>query len=93
MPEIYQSSNGSQYMIPGDNGKVISNKDMQGGSGEIKVSITFNDYTTGSHSYDAQATQNGSAITVQAFIMDMNQGGEMSQSISQNLQAPRKARE
>ncbi|EKN3597272.1 hypothetical protein FG435_004257 [Yersinia enterocolitica] len=22
-----------QYMIPGDNGKVISNKDMQGGSG------------------------------------------------------------
>ena len=33
MPEIYQASNGSQYMIPGDNGKVISNKDMQGGGG------------------------------------------------------------
>lgn len=30
-PEIYQASNGSQYMIPGDNGKVISNRDMQGG--------------------------------------------------------------
>jgi hypothetical protein len=34
MPEIYQASNGSQYMIPGDNGRVISNRDMQsGGSG------------------------------------------------------------
>ncbi|MFY7465150.1 tape measure protein, partial [Enterobacter cloacae complex sp. CDL005] len=26
-PEIYQASTGKQYMIPGDNGKVISNKD------------------------------------------------------------------
>ncbi|WP_050920243.1 tape measure protein, partial [Yersinia enterocolitica] len=29
-PEIYQAGTGKQYMIPGDNGKVISNKDMQG---------------------------------------------------------------
>uniref|UniRef100_UPI0040438FF0 hypothetical protein n=1 Tax=Citrobacter freundii TaxID=546 RepID=UPI0040438FF0 len=28
MPEIYQASTGKQYMIPGDNGRVISNKDM-----------------------------------------------------------------
>jgi hypothetical protein len=27
MPEIYQASTGKQYMIPGDNGKVISNKE------------------------------------------------------------------
>ncbi len=32
-PELLKASNGKQYMIPGDNGKVISNKDMQGGSG------------------------------------------------------------
>lgn len=30
-PEIFQASNGSQYMIPGDNGRVISNKDVLGG--------------------------------------------------------------
>lgn len=93
MPEIYQASNGSQYMIPGDNGKVISNKDIGGGGGQIQVSIQFNDYSSGAHSYDAQATQNGNSLTVQAFIMDMEQGGQMSQSISRNLQAPRKARE
>lgn len=92
MPEIYQASNGSQYMIPGDNGKVISNKDIGGGGGQIQVSIQFNDYSSGAHSYDAQATQSGSTLTVQAFIMDMEQGGEMSQSIARNHQAPRKAR-
>lgn len=93
MPEIYQASNGSQYMIPGDNGKVISNKDLGGGGGQIQVSIQFNDYSSGAHSYDAQATQNGSTLTVQAFIMDMDQGGQMSQSITRNIQAQRRARE
>lgn len=92
MPEIYRASNGSQYMIPGDNGSVISNKDMQGG-GQIQVSIQFNDYTSGSHTYDAQATQNGNTLTVQAFIMDMNQGGPMSQSITTNFQTSRRASE
>lgn len=91
MPEIYRASNGSQYMIPGDNGSVISNKDL-GGNGQIQVSIQFNDYSSGTHSYDAQATQAGNTLTVQAFIMDMEQGGEMSQSITRNHQAPRKAR-
>lgn len=30
-PEIFKASNGSQYMIPGDNGSVVSNRDMGGG--------------------------------------------------------------
>lgn len=30
-PEIFKASNGSQYMIPGDNGRVISNRDIGGG--------------------------------------------------------------
>lgn len=41
-PEIYQASNGSQYMIPGDNGKVISNKDMQGGGGGSSFNPVMN---------------------------------------------------
>lgn len=94
MPEIYQASSGKQYMIPGDNGKVISNKDISAGSGgQIQVSIEFNDYTSGSHTYDAQATQSGNTLTVQAFIMDMDQGGPMSASITSNLQTQRRARE
>ncbi|WP_265497316.1 hypothetical protein [Providencia rustigianii] len=32
-PEIFKASSGKQYMIPGDNGRVISNKDIQGSGG------------------------------------------------------------
>ena len=49
-PEIYQASNGSQYMIPGDNGRVISNRDMQGSGsvgGSVVQNITFEINTTG----------------------------------------------
>ncbi|MFS9773748.1 hypothetical protein U0Y97_23420 [Enterobacter chuandaensis] len=38
-PEIFKASNGSQYMIPGDNGRVISNRDMGSGGGGGDVTI------------------------------------------------------
>lgn len=48
-PEIFKASNGSQYMIPGDNGRVMSNKDIGGsgenGSGNV-FNVTFNVQTT-----------------------------------------------
>uniref|UniRef100_UPI001BCB412C phage tail tape measure protein n=1 Tax=Citrobacter freundii TaxID=546 RepID=UPI001BCB412C len=49
-PEIFQASNGSQYMIPGDNGRVISNRDMQGNGGGgavIQQEVHFHIETTG----------------------------------------------
>lgn len=90
-PEIYQASTGKQYMIPGDNGRVISNKDMQSGSG-IQVSVIFNDMSSGQHMYDARATQTGNALTVEAFVADMNNGGVMSQAIIGNTTAKRTPR-
>ncbi|EID9307100.1 hypothetical protein KFA30_002212 [Escherichia coli] len=42
-PEIFKANNGSQYMIPGDNGRVISNRDVGGGGGvTINSPITIN---------------------------------------------------
>ncbi|QIG27611.1 tail protein (tape measure) [Leclercia adecarboxylata] len=37
-PEIFKASNGSQYMIPGDNGRVISNRDIGGSGGGFNYS-------------------------------------------------------
>lgn len=48
-PEIFKASNGSQYMIPGDSGKVISNSDLGGagsdGGGTV-FNVAFNIHTT-----------------------------------------------
>lgn len=43
-PEIFRSNSGEQYMIPGDNGRVISNRDIGGGSGGVTINspITIN---------------------------------------------------
>lgn len=48
-PEIFRATDGSQYMVSGDNGKMISNRDMQGGGGGSSVvqHITFEINTTG----------------------------------------------
>lgn len=93
MPEIYRASTGKQYMIPGDNGRVISNKQMSSGGGESGgVVVNINNYT--SASVDAQATPDGNGgWTVEAFVYDMDNGGPASQAIQRNHQAPRKARE
>ncbi|MBS4566611.1 tape measure protein [Klebsiella pneumoniae] len=75
-PEIYQASTGKQYMIPGDNGKVISNKDMNGG--QVQVNIQFYDQTSGGqHSFQAQASQEGGVVTVEAFLTDLDRNGPM----------------
>ncbi|EJF7679047.1 tape measure protein [Escherichia coli] len=40
-PEIFKANNGSQYMIPGENGRVIPGRDIGGGGG-ITMNNTFN---------------------------------------------------
>lgn len=84
-PEIYQASNGNQYMIPGDRGKVISNKDMQNGGINVVINVTNNTsaQTQFSQSYDQQSN----TLTVQSFISDMQEKGPMHRAITQNTSA------
>lgn len=90
MPEIYQASTGKQYMIPGDNGKVISNKDMNAGGG---VNVIINVQNMTGATFDAQATSSGDGtITVDAIIADLNNGGPISQGITSNFNAKRTPR-
>lgn len=92
-PEIFQASTGRQYMIPGNSGKVISNKDISGGGGGVVVySNVYNNSSNASAT--SRATDNGDgSITIETFISDMNEGGPMSQSISRNFNTNRRATE
>lgn len=90
LPEIYQASNGRQYMIPGDNGSVISNKDMQGGGG-INVQLNVQNYSGAT--VDAQASSDGNGgVTIDMIVADLNNGGPVSQGIVSNFNVKRKAR-
>ncbi|EMC4315660.1 tape measure protein [Cronobacter sakazakii] len=89
-PEIYQASTGKQYMIPGDNGRVISNKDMQAGGG-INVVVNVQNYN--GSSVDAQATSDGNGgLTVDVIVADLNNGGPISNAITSNMNVKRTPR-
>lgn len=92
-PEIFQASTGRQYMIPGNSGKVISNKDISGGGGGVVVyNNVYNNSSNASATSNARDNGDGS-ITIETFISDMNEGGPMSQSISRNFNTNRRATE
>ncbi|MDM3189094.1 tape measure protein [Citrobacter sp. Cf101] len=90
-PEIFRANNGSQYMVSGDNGTMLSNKDItSGGGGGAPI---LNIYNYSSASVDAQATQGSDGTwTIDAFIADMNNGGPASQAITSNLNVKRTPR-
>ncbi|HBQ4380328.1 TPA: tape measure protein [Klebsiella pneumoniae] len=89
-PEIYQASTGKQYMIPGDNGKVISNKDMQSGGG-VSVQVNVINQSTGATVQSADGyMQDGSAV-VDLLITDMERGGPVSSQMQQTFGLNRKA--
>ncbi len=89
-PEIFKASNGNQYMIPGDNGKVISNRDI--GGGQVPVTVNINDYSSGGSRIDAQARQDSNGMTIDVFIADMDNKGPMHGAITRNTTASARVR-
>ncbi|WP_142483273.1 coiled-coil domain-containing protein [Klebsiella pneumoniae] len=93
LPEIFQASTGKQYMIPGDSGKVISNKDLTGGGSGI---VIYNNVTNTSSGATASstATDNGDgSVTIETIVADISEGGPIAQAISNHTTATRRATE
>ena len=92
-PEIFQASTGKQYMIPGDSGRVISNKDISSGSSGI---IIYNNVTNSSSNASAtsSARDNGDgSVTIETIVADIDNGGAVGQAISRNYSTNRRATE
>ncbi len=92
LPEIFQASNGHQYMIPGDSGRVISNKDLTGGGSGVVVYNNVINNSSAQVSSSARDNGDGS-VTIETIISDIENNGPIGQSISRNYSANRRATE
>lgn len=92
LPEIFQASNGRQYMIPGNDGSVISNKDITGsGSGVVVYNNVINN---SSAQVSSSARDNGDgSVTIETIVSDIENNGPIGQSIGRNYSASRRATE
>lgn len=93
LPEIFQASNGNQYMIPGDSGKVISNKDLSSsGSGVVIYNSVVNNSSQATAT--TTATDNGDgSVTIETIVADIESGGPISNAITSHTTATRRATE
>lgn len=92
LPEIFQASNGRQYMIPGNDGSVISNKDLTGGSGGVVVYNSIINNSSAQVSSSARDNGDGS-VTIETIVSDIENNGPIGQSIGRNYNANRRATE
>lgn len=78
LPELMQTSKGL-FMIPGDGGKVFSNKDVTSGSPRIKKASTGSEYQS-QRSRDSGSTgsQSSKSISVNVQFYDQTSGGQHS---------------
>lgn len=91
-PEIFQASNGHQYMIPGDSGRVISNKDLTGGGGGVVVYNNVINNSSAQVSSSARDNGDGS-VTIETIVSDISENGPIGQAISRNYNTNRRATE
>lgn len=93
-PEILQSSNGRNYLLPGDGGgNVLSNKQINSGGGG-GTTIIIENYSSGAGVQDTQTSTGVDGREVTRIVLaDLQQGGQISQGLSQYHQAPRRATE
>ena len=89
MPRIKKASTGSEYQSQSirDSGSTGSQS-----SKSISVNVQFYDQTSGGqHSFQAQASQEGGVVTVEAFLTDVDRNGPMSSAIQNAYGLGRKA--
>lgn len=94
-PEIFQASDGKQYMIPGNSGRVISNKDLAGSSSGGGLIINNNVYNSSSGATaTTSARDNGDgSVTIETIVADIEAGGPISNAITSHTTATRRATE
>lgn len=93
LPEIFQASNGHQYMIPGDSGRVISNKDLTGGGSGIVIYNNVINTSSGATTSSTARDNGDGSVTIETIVSDISENGPIGQAISRNYNTNRRATE
>ncbi|HGN9467116.1 TPA: tape measure protein [Providencia stuartii] len=89
-PEILRTSSGKNYLLPGEGGKVIPNKDLQGGGSLPPI---INVYQQASGATVDVSTEKGlnEQDVINIVVRNIMEGREISGAVSTHHNAPRKA--
>lgn len=93
LPEIFQASNGHQYMIPGDSGRVISNKDITGGGSGLIINNNVYNSSSGATATTSARDNGDGSVTIETIVSDIENNGAIGQAISRNYSTNRRATE
>lgn len=93
LPEIFQASNGHQYMIPGDSGRVISNKDITGGGSGLIINNNVYNSSSGATATTSARDNGDGSVTIETIVSDIENNGPIGASISRNYSVNRRATE
>lgn len=93
LPEIFQASNGRQYMIPGNDGSVISNKDLTGGGSGLIINNNVYNSSSGATATTSARDNGDGSVTIETIVSDIENNGPIGQSIGRNYSANRRATE
>ena len=92
-PEIFQASTGRQYMIPGNSGKVISNKDITGGGSGLIINNNVYNNSSGATATTSARDNGDGSVTIETIVSDISENGPIGQAISRNYNTNRRATE
>lgn len=93
LPEIFQASNGRQYMIPGNDGSVISNKDLTGGGSGLIINNNVYNSSSGATATTSARDNGDGSVTIETIVSDISENGPIGQAISRNYNTNRRATE
>lgn len=93
LPEIFQASSGHQYMIPGDSGRVISNKDITGGGSGLIINNNVYNSSSGATATTSARDNGDGSVTIETIVSDIENNGPIGASISRNYSVNRRATE
>lgn len=81
-PEIFNSANGRQYMMPNSRGDVVSNKNATSGGENSGVQVNVNNYSSASATVTQSQDADGKKV-IDILLEDARTGGPYSRAVNQ----------